>query len=305
MKRRLNTWGERFFYAPNFFQKLLSYLLWPLSVLYCFVMQFRFRRITPHGQGIAVVSVGNLTVGGSGKTPLVTALAQRQRNPGIVLRGYGRKSSGLQMVSDGKRILCDVLTSGDEAMIYALKVPHAVVVVSEDRDAGIAAAKEAGCDCVFLDDGYGKHHIKKYDIVIEVDTPNRFCLPAGPYRERLWPGKQVKLVKEGREFERHVSVKDAAQRMALVTAIARPQRLDRYLPPVVSKHYFPDHHFFSKTELQTILAQSGAEKLLVTYKDYVKIRSFNLPLALLDLDLELDPVLSNAVEHYIRSCDEN
>ncbi|HHH72412.1 MAG TPA: tetraacyldisaccharide 4'-kinase, partial [Sulfuricurvum sp.] len=220
-------------------------------------------------------------------------------------RGYGRKSSGLQRVSDGKRVLCDVMTSGDEAMIYALKVPHAVVIVSEDREAGIAAAKEAGCDCVFLDDGYGKHHIKKYDIVIAVDTPNQFCLPAGPYRERLWPGKKVKLVKEGREFFRHVSVKDAAQRMALVTAIARPQRLDRYLPPVVSKHYFPDHHYFCKAELQAILAQSGAQKLLVTYKDYVKIRSFNLPLALLDLELELDPALSNAVEHYIRSCDEN
>jgi tetraacyldisaccharide 4'-kinase len=301
VKRRLNAWGERFFYAPNFFQKLLSYLLWPLSVLYCFVMQLRFRRTAPREQGVAVISVGNLTVGGSGKTPLVTALAQRQRNPGIVLRGYGRKSSGLQMVSDGKRVLCDVTISGDEAMIYALKVPHAVVIVSEDREAGIAAAKEAGCDCVFLDDGYGKHHIKKYDIVIEVDTPNRFCLPAGPYRERLWPGKRAKLVKEGREFERRVSVKDVAQKMALVTAIARPQRLDSYLPPVVSKHYFPDHHFFSKAELQEILVQSGAEKLLVTYKDYVKIRSFNLPLALLDLELTLDPAFEASVENYIRT----
>ncbi|HHH72464.1 MAG TPA: tetraacyldisaccharide 4'-kinase, partial [Sulfuricurvum sp.] len=229
----------------------------------------------------------------------------QQRFPGIVLRGYGRKSSGLQMVSDGKSILCDVQTSGDEAMIYALKVPQAVVIVSEDREAGIAAAKEAGCDCVFLDDGYGKHHIKKYEIVIAVDTPNRFCLPAGPYRERLWPGKTVKLVKEGREFERQVSVIDAAESMALVTAIARPERLDRYLPPVVSKHYFADHHFFSKAELEAVLTQSGAEKLLVTYKDYVKIRSFNLPLALLELELRLDPALSNAVENYIRTYDEN
>jgi tetraacyldisaccharide 4'-kinase len=305
VKARLVAWGERFFYAPSFFQRLLSYLLWPLSALYCSIMYFRYAKSVAIDPGIAVVSIGNLTVGGSGKTPLTVALAQRFRRPAVVLRGYGRQSRGLQRVSDGEKILCDVHCSGDEAMLYALQLPRAVVIVSEEREAGIAAAKEAGCDCVFLDDGYGKHRIKKYDIVIAVPTPNRFCLPAGPYRERLWRGKEAAVVREGKEFDRRVEIKDAQKKMALVTAIARPERLDVFLPDLVSKHYFPDHHFFTREELVEILENSGADALLVTYKDYVKIRQFDLPVALMDLSLKVDDALAAGVDHYIRTYDEN
>jgi tetraacyldisaccharide 4'-kinase len=305
VKTRFVAWGERFFYAPSIFQRLLSYLLLPLGVFYCAIMHRRYKNSVAKDPGIAVVSVGNLTVGGSGKTPLTVALAQRQAHPAVVLRGYGRKSRGLQLVSDGRRVLCDVATSGDEAMLYALQLPHAVVIVSEDREEGIALAKAKECGCVFLDDGYGKHHIKKYDIVIDVQTPNRFCLPAGPYRERLWPGKQAVVAQEGRAFERRVAIKDGAERMALATAIARPERLDPYLPPVVAKHYFPDHYYFTRSELVEILEKSGAEKLLVTYKDYVKMRQFDLPTALMDLSLEVDDALAAGVDHYIRTYDEN
>lgn len=305
MKASVVAWSERFFYAPSVLQRLLSFLLWPLGALYCAVMHRRYRRSVPEDPGIAVISVGNLTVGGSGKTPLTVALAQRYARPAVVLRGYGRKSRGLRLVSDGRSVLCDVECSGDEAMLYALQLPHAVVIVSEEREAGIALAKEEGCGCVFLDDGYGKHRIKKFDIVIRVDTPNRFCLPAGPYRERLWPGKQAFVVQEGRDFRRRVAVTGGAERMVLVTAIARPERLDPFLPPVVAKHYFPDHHYFTRDELAAILEKSGAETLLVTYKDYVKMRRFDLPTARLDLSLEVDDALTAGVDHYIRTYDEN
>jgi len=180
VKARFVAWGERYFYAPTVFQHLISLLLWPLSALYCFIMHQRYKRALPTDPGIAVISIGNLTVGGSGKTPLTVALAKRYARPAVVLRGYGRKSSGLQLVSDGERILCDVECSGDEAMLYALQLPQAVVIVCEVREAGIALAKEQGCNCVFLDDGYGKHRIRKYDIVISVATPNSYCLPSGP-----------------------------------------------------------------------------------------------------------------------------
>jgi tetraacyldisaccharide 4'-kinase len=301
VNQRLVSWGERFFYAPTLFQRLLSWMLWPLSQLYCAVMALRYKTTVPQDLGIPVVSVGNLTVGGSGKTPLVTALASRCERVAIVLRGYGRQSRGLVVVSDGRRVLCDVRQSGDEAMIYALQLPDAVVIVSEVREAGIAKAKAMGCEAVFLDDAYGKHGIEKLDLVIDVETPNGFCLPAGPYRERLWKGKEAVLIREGEHFTRKVGVKDAAPKMALATAIARPQRLDPFLPDVVEKHYFPDHHFFSKTELEAILRKSGADSLLVTLKDYVKIRSFELPLSLLDLELELSGELTERVDDYISS----
>jgi tetraacyldisaccharide 4'-kinase len=221
--------------------------------------------------------------------------------PAIVLRGYGRKSHGLVVVRDESGILCDVSQSGDEAMLYALTLSHAVVIVSEKRDHAIKMAKSMECEVVFLDDGYGKHTIQKLDLVIDVDTPNSFCLPSGPYRERLWSGKKVIMVDENRSFVRNVHVENATEKMALVTAIARPQRLDAYLPDVVDKIYFEDHHFFTKEELNVILDQTGAMSLLVTQKDFVKIAPFNLPISLLALDLELNPELIKSVREYVHA----
>ena len=296
MKIVLIHWVERFFYAPGPFEKLIALLLWPPSLLYCAVMQQRYAKTKVVDFGISVISIGNLTVGGSGKTPLVTALASRYTHTAIVLRGYGRQSRGLVVVSDGRELLCDVYQSGDEAMIYAEKLPKSVVIVSESRDLAIEKAKMMGCRLVFLDDGYSKHHIKKMDIVINVKTSNNFCLPAGPYRERLWKSKSAVIVNEGDDFKRQVAVKDPTAKMALVTAIARPERLDKYLPTVIEKHYFPDHHFFTKTELEAILQQSGADSLLVTYKDYVKIEDFGLPVSLMDLKLEINEITNNNSE---------
>lgn len=290
------SWIESYFYSPTPFQKLISWLLSPLAFLYCFVMKTRFISTKEIDFGVNIISVGNLTVGGSGKTPLVTALAQRYSDVGIILRGYGRKSEGLHVISDGKNILTDVLTSGDEAMIYADKLPEAVVIVSENRDEGVKKAKELGAKNLFLDDGYSKHHIKKMDILIDVDTKNSFCLPSGPYRERHWDLKKALHVRENIDFTREVEVINPTDKMYLVTAIARPERLDAYLPDIVGKSYFRDHYFFKKEELEKLLHVSGADSLLVTYKDYVKIKDFNLPLSLLDLKLQLKSHLRDKLE---------
>ena len=206
MKQNLTLWGERYLYAPSLFQKLLSLLLWPLSLIYCGLMHLRYKSKKLHDFNIPIVSVGNLTVGGSGKTPIVSSLAVRYEDAAIVLRGYGRKSEGMIVVSDGKKVLVDVDDSGDEAMLYANALSHAVVIVSEKRETAIEKAKEMGCKVIFLDDGYNKHQIKKLDILIEVETTNNFCLPAGPYRERLWQGKNALLIKEEREFKRQWGV---------------------------------------------------------------------------------------------------
>ncbi len=264
-------------------------------------MYLRFKSLTPYDFGIKIISVGNLNVGGSGKTPLVSALASHYANAAIVLRGYGRVSKGVVVVKDGTRILCDVSQSGDEAMIYATKLPNAVVIVSEDRRAGVLKAKELGCSVVFLDDGYSKHGIKKLDIVINVVSKNSFCLPAGPFRERLYGEKNVLLVEEEKDFKRHVTLKDRCAKMSLLTAIARPQRLDVYLPDVMSKNYFEDHHSFSADELEEILLRDGSDSLLVTYKDFVKVASFGLPLSLLDLEVSVDETLLEKIGKYIEN----
>jgi len=251
-------------------------------------MYLRFRLKKAEDFKIKIISVGNLTVGGSGKTPLVTALARQFKKTAIILRGYGRNSKGLVVVKDAQEILCDVSVSGDEAMIYAKKLPHAIVIVSEERKSAIKKAKEMGCEIVLLDDAYSKHDIKKVDLLIDVATKNSFCLPSGPYRERLWTTKEAIIVHEDVDFRRIVTLKYQTERMALVTAIARPSRLDKYLPKVVSKHYFEDHHSFTKEELERILEEDNATSLLVTMKDYVKMEHFGLPLSLLDLEVKIE-----------------
>ncbi len=250
-------------------------------------MYLRFKSKSAEDFGIKIISVGNLNVGGSGKTPLVTALAKEYSNAAIVLRGYGRESQGLYVVKDTKKILCDVKISGDEAMIYAKKLSNALVIVSEDRKKAILQAKSMGAEIIFLDDAYSKHDIKKVDFLIDVKSKNNSCLPAGPFRERLWKDKKAIVLKEDVDFEREVTLKNETQKMSLVTAIARPQRLDTFLPEVVSKNYFPDHHSFIKEELENILYKDKSDSLLVTYKDYVKVEAFGLPLSLLDLDVKV------------------
>ncbi|MCX6074218.1 MAG: tetraacyldisaccharide 4'-kinase [Campylobacterales bacterium] len=298
MKRSLVQWGESYLYCPSRMQKILSLILLPLSWIYCLLSFIRYRLSTPKKFGIPVISVGNLTVGGSGKTPLVTALASHFQRPAIVLRGYGRQSKGMIVVKDGS-ILCDTLISGDEAMLYATTLPNAVVIVSEKRELALLEAKKMGCEVVFLDDGYGKHGIKKLDLLIDVQTPNHFCLPSGAYREKLWSGKKVVMVREGESFNRHVTVQNPTSNMVLVTAIARPQRLDIYLPKVFEKIYFEDHHFFTLEELQAIIRRTGATSLLITQKDLVKIAHFNLTLSVLMLSLELDEELITTVKDYV------
>ncbi len=300
MKRLAVLWGEQYLYHPCAFQKLLSYLLLPFSWVYCLIAYIRYLRMTPKPMGIPVVSVGNLTVGGSGKTPLILELSKSFTKPAIVLRGYGRKSRGMIVVKD-RAILCDISQSGDEAMVYAMSLSHAVVIVSEKRERAIAEAVAMGCEMVFLDDGYGKHGIEKLDIVIDVQTPNTFCLPSGAYREKLWNDKKVVMVREGKTFKRHVMIQNPTARMVLVTAIARPQRLDSYLPEVVEKVYFEDHHFFTQWELEAIIERTGATSLLVTSKDLVKMSSFNLNLSVLELSLEIDEALITIVKDYVHA----
>ena len=78
-------------------------------------MYLRFKLQKPQDFGVKIISIGNLNVGGSGKTPLVTTLASRYKNVAIILRGYGRESRGLYVVKNRDDILCDVSVSGDEA----------------------------------------------------------------------------------------------------------------------------------------------------------------------------------------------
>ena len=143
-----------------------------------------------------LVCVGNLTLGGTGKTPMVLMVAERLGRQGrkvaIISRGYGRKirSDDPVIVSDGKGTLASLEESGDEPMMMALQAPHIPIVVCADRHkAGQLAIERFGCDVVIMDDGYQRLSLKRdldllvFDGATSLDRMRLF--PAGRLREPM------------------------------------------------------------------------------------------------------------------------
>ena len=295
--------AEKLFYDPGVKEKILSSFLTPFSWLYGGGMYLRRMLAVRSRYPIPVISVGNLVVGGSGKTPFVIALASRYEGAWVVSRGYGRRSRGLVEVSRPGEILASVEAAGDEAMEMARALPQAGVIVSEDRSIGIRRALELGARLIVLDDGFNRVEIEKLEILLEPEhLPNRRVLPAGPFREFPSTARLADLrLKEGREYRREVSVEGATERMVLATSIARPERLEPWLPPqVVARHILPDHGWFDPATLRGLLEKHRAQSLLVTEKDAVKLEPFQLPLSRLKLQLRIDPAVLETVDRYVK-----
>ena len=301
---------ETLFYRPGWYHWIIAVLLLPLSLLNGIVMWIRRKLARRKIYPVPIVSVGNLVIGGSGKTPFVIALAKHfsDRHIAIVSRGYGRQSSGLVEVSRRGKILVDVIQSGDEAMLMTLKSPDASVIVSEKRGVAIEKAIAQGAELILLDDGFNRVEIEKFEILLEPEKlPNKLPLPSGPYREFVWSSTEANLIlSENKGFKRGVRYQNIKERMLLVTAIANPSRLDIYLPEgVVGKVYLEDHAYFEVEKLKALLAAYDVQSLLVTEKDWVKMRDFDLPLSLMILELELNEGIIRQIEAYIRKNSES
>lgn len=299
----LEAFVERLFYRPGPREKVLSTLLAPLGWAYGSGMWLRRRLASRQRFAVPIISVGNLVVGGSGKTPFTIALASRYEDVWIVSRGYGRQSSGPVQVSRRGKILATVEAAGDEAMEMARALPEASVLVIENRIEGIVRAVEEGAGVVLLDDGFNRVEIEKLEILLEPqELPNRRVLPAGPFREFPSTATLADLrLKEGREYRRKVRIRQPAPRMLLATSIARPERLEPWLPEGVVGHYrLPDHRWFDEKRLAEALRRHRADTLLVTGKDAVKLESFQLPLSVMELQLEIDFSVLEAVDRYVK-----
>ena len=150
-------------------------------------LAYRVGLFRVHHAGAAVVSVGNLAVGGTGKTPLTLWLARRLAARGapvaILLRGYSGHSNGVTIVSRGAGPEVDVAAAGDEAAMLARCFPG-VVLTARRRVAGVAAAEQLGCRVVLLDDGFQHRSLARdFDLVL-INDRRGALLPAGPMRER-------------------------------------------------------------------------------------------------------------------------
>ncbi|TNF44025.1 MAG: tetraacyldisaccharide 4'-kinase [Epsilonproteobacteria bacterium] len=299
----MRVFFEQMFFSPKWYHYPVMLLLFPLSILYGIVMAVRRVLTSQKEFGIPIISVGNLIVGGSGKTPFVIALASQLNDVTIISRGYGRKSKGLIEVSTEGKILTDVTQSGDEPMLMALSLPKASVIVSEDREQAIKLAKEKGAKCIILDDGFNRVEIAKFEIVLEPEKIyNYLPFPAGALREFWFANKYADVVaKEGKSFVRKVEFENLRSKMILVTAISNPSRLDRYLPEgVIKKIYLEDHAYFEEEKLEKLLLNHEAESLLVTEKDMVKMQSFKLPISEMKLKLEIKETIFIQVDEYIK-----
>ena len=299
----MRAFFEAMFFRPEWYHYPVILLLLPFSILYGIMMSVRRIVTTKKSFGIPIISVGNLIVGGSGKTPFVIALAAELEDVVIISRGYGRKSKGLVEVSSKGEILVDVQQSGDEPMLMAVSLPKASVIVSEDREEAIALAKGKGAKCIILDDGFNRVEIDKFEIVLEPERIyNYLPFPAGAFREFWFNKKYADIVaKEGESFVRKVNFENLSPKMLLVTAISNPSRLDSYLPEgIVQKVYLDDHAYFEEEALEKLLSKYGAETLLVTQKDMVKMQDFKLPISQMKLKLEIKETIFMQVEEYIK-----
>ena len=163
-----------------------------------------------------VISIGNLTVGGSGKTPLAAEIARQLlaagERPAILSRGYARRihEDGVVIVSDGREVLADVGRAGDEPLMLARMLPGAAVLVSSSRYvAGRIAETRLGCTVHVLDDGFQHFDLMRdVDLVVAPDEVNDTrTLPFGRFREPIdaAAAADALLVEGTAEAEGHVS----------------------------------------------------------------------------------------------------
>lgn len=323
-----------------------SLILPPLSVLYGAVTRTRlslYRRGTFHSTKLdrPVISVGNITAGGTGKTPLVEWVSRTLAAPGkkvcILTRGYGRDNADrMVFVSDGQTVFSNPTEAGDEPFLLATNlVGKAAVISSADRvAAGNEAIRHFDTDCFVLDDGFQHLRLERDLNIVTIDATNPWggghLLPYGRLREPLSSlsraecivitrSDQVNNLKalrtEIRKFAPGVPIfqsrmntsrivsldgssKPLVPPVAAFCAIGNPRSFfDAITDQVVLQKAFPDHHRYSQSDIDSLIdaaRRAGANSLVTTAKDAVKLRSlsFSLPCYI----QEIEPQIENADE---------
>jgi len=309
---------ERLWYGPrDFKERLLFVALAPFSLLYglgawCFHVLYDLGLRKPvRIEGARVISVGNLVVGGAGKTPVTIWLARRALAAGlkvaVLSRGYGRTSRSL--VHFDARSLPPVSEAGDEPRLIARSCPGVEVWVGADRVESARAAVNAGAQLLILDDGFQHRRLfRDVDLLVDGGSGNGWPLPAGPLREFpsakgratvIWGRDGVEGTVRAQHVTRRLRRPDGSEvdattlmgrSVVVLTGIARPERLTRSLEVlgarVLSVHAFADHHEFTSEELAPIQAEATGQLalLITTEKDLERL---SIPAHVLIQDIEL------------------
>lgn len=304
MGRRRNRFSidsKRHWYGVTY----LTLLLWPLSLVFALLAGLRrsaYRRgiLSVQRLPVPVIVVGNISVGGSGKTPLVTAIVHLLQaagfQPGIISRGYGGRSQTWPQVVTASS---DPALVGDEPVLLARRCQCPVVVAPDRVAAGrLLLAQHDDCDVIVSDDGLQHYALARTLEIAVIDGRRRFgnglLLPAGPLREPLRRLKQVDFVVANGQaaddeyvmtllIEQCVNLADPtstrplqafhAETVHAVAGIADPERFFAALEQQglhITRHPFPDHHAFQASDF--VFADNQA--VLMTEKDAVKCVSW-------------------------------
>jgi tetraacyldisaccharide 4'-kinase len=289
-----------FWYRPSSFA---SRLLMPLGAVYGTVAA---RRLVREGldAGIPVLCVGNYHVGGAGKTPTVLALVNLLRDAGeapiVLSRGYGGKLRGPVKVDPERHAASDV---GDEPKMMAQAV---AVVVARDRVDGVALARSQGASVIVMDDGFQNPAVAKDASLIVIDGDrglgNACVFPAGPLRAPLLPqlartdaliivgnGAAADPVaaaitaQGGLVLRAHLTPTESSvaalhgKRVLAFAGIGDPGRFFRTLrvsgADVVAEQAFADHHPYSDSEIEALVAAAKRDglTLVTTEKDFARL----------------------------------
>lgn len=285
---------EEYWYKGHPFATLLTPLSWLFRMLAALRRRaYRSGLLRSVRLPVPVIVVGNITVGGTGKTPLVVWLAEllraRGRRPGIVCRGYrGRAAEWPQTVTEHS----DPHQVGDEAVLLARRT-GCTVIAGPDRVAAARRAVGSGCDVIIADDGL-QHYALARDIeIVVIDGARRFgngrCLPAGPLREPVRRLASVDFVvangaAQGGEYGMRLDSDEfrrlgdgrtataeyfAGRDVHAVAGIGNPARFFRQLRTMgltITEHPFPDHHAFTAEDVDF----GAGAVVIMTEKDAVK-----------------------------------
>ncbi len=298
--------------APEFWHRRgwEAAALAPAGLIVDLAGRWRRAHASPWVAPVPVVCVGNLIVGGAGKTPTVLALASwlRRRNVAVHLltRGYGGALAGPVRVDPA---IHDFLSVGDESLLLAQAAPS---WVAQDRAAGAQAAIAAGAGLILMDDGLQNPSLHQDLRLIVVDGGygfgNRRVLPAGPLRENLRRGlaraDAAILIGEDRTGAAELLAElplvraflkpraPVTGRVLAFAGIGRPQKFFESLRAVgaepVECASFPDHHAYREGEIAALLdrADATSARLVTTAKDAVRLPPGLRPrIAVLEVDL--------------------
>jgi tetraacyldisaccharide 4'-kinase len=272
-------------------------LLTPMSMAYAWAGRRRIEQAKPEDVGLPIVCVGNLTMGGAGKTPVTAAVRTRLTAKGLraasLSRGYGGSNEGPLKVDPAVNTAADV---GDEPLMLAAT---GEAWISKDRLAGAKAMNADGVQAIVMDDGHQNPALKKTLAIVVIDASlpfgNRHVFPKGPLRERVASGlaraDAVVLMGDGapppelKHYSKPVLRARLAPMAKLVpgryiafAGIGRPERFFDALQRTEGVELaeavpYPDHHVFEKADLDYLmkLVTERGGRLITTDKDHVRL----------------------------------